>query len=91
MVCFGSSIVPKSILKSGVLCINMCNVLKYFKTMVSDDFMNVRLECGIFLLKPLFYLYFHFMDFILVLVNPSIFILTYPKNQYFFGRTCPRT
>ena len=38
-MCFGSSIVPKSILKSGVWCINMCSVLKYFKTMVSNDFM----------------------------------------------------
>ena len=36
---FGFLIVPISILKSCIRCINMCNVLKHFKTMVYDDFM----------------------------------------------------
>ena len=38
-MCFGSLIMHISIFKSCVRCINMCSVLKYFKTMVYDDFM----------------------------------------------------
>ena len=39
MVYLGCLVIPKSISKSCVWCINMCNVLRYFKTIVYNDFM----------------------------------------------------
>ena len=84
---------PQSISKSCVLCINMYSVLKYFKTMVYDDFMmwdiflNIHIWNMMYFYKKLFYFYFHFMDFIFDFVNLSIFILTRPKSQFFLGVT----
>ena len=88
---FGCLVMSKSIFKSYVWCINMCSVLKYFKTMVYvgfmmwDFFLNIHIQNMVFS-KPLFYLHFHLMDFIFVFNNVSIFILSHPKNQYVFGR-----
>ena len=60
----------KSISKSHVWCINLCSVLKYFKTMVYGGFMmyelflNIHIEYGVLFFKKFLYLYLYLLDLI---------------------------
>ena len=73
----------------------MCLVYKYVQCVevlenndlrwiydVEVVFKHTHLEYGVFFFK-LFIFYSHFIKFIFTFCNPSIFISTHPKNQYF--------